>query len=111
VIERERIKTSGKDFYVMLALMLELEQVQPGSDPFERALKTIAERFKTHAQEQDRILFPELERDGRLDLDSLDHRLLCRKDELCEKMRHFGPRPEFEGSFAPPSIVKHIRCA
>ncbi|MGH9550020.1 MAG: hypothetical protein ACRD3W_11625, partial [Terriglobales bacterium] len=36
LIRKEQIRSCGTDFYLMLALMLELEQIEPGNEQFKR---------------------------------------------------------------------------
>lgn len=112
-ISREQVKTTGKDFYVMLALMLELEQVRSGTEAFENALAIIAKRFEQHAAEQDAGLFRELENQRHsIDFFDLDERIKCRKQDLCEKMRsRMTPKVADETGFAGVQVARHIRCA
>lgn len=88
VIGRERVCCFGQDFFVMLALMLELEQLDSGGGDFERVLESILLRFRKHVFEQESSLFPELHgRLSELELTGIDCRFNARREELCEKMR------------------------
>lgn len=113
IISREQVKASAKDFYLILALMLELEQVRSGTEQFEYALKMIAETFEKHAHQQETVLFKQLaEHQNQFDFGALDRRLEYRKSELCEKMRsRMTPKVFDETGFAGVQVARHSRCA
>lgn len=113
LISREQITRCGSDFYVMLALMLELEQIEPEHELFDKNLRTIAERFAKHVKDLETTIVPEIVQANVLDLEALSERLAERRKELQEKMRtRMKPRRRDEQpGFVPPVITKYIRCA
>lgn len=60
LLGREKIAESGKDFYVMLALMLELESFIRTKEPLTRTLQDLSDRFQQHVN-KDEGLFHQLD--------------------------------------------------
>ena len=50
IIGRDRVRAFCQDFFVMLANMLELEQLDSNNSEFESILKTIGDRFRQARQ-------------------------------------------------------------
>jgi len=116
LLSHDQIERYGKEQYLILALMLELEQTDEGNDQFACNLAIIADRFSEHIEEHERSLFRNLEKErSAIDFSALGKRLDLRKQELLEKMRsRMKPRSgsgHRGGSFVAQAPTKHIRCA
>lgn len=113
-LAKEQVQRYGKEFYLLLSLMLELEQTDEADEQFGRNLAVIADRFAQHVEEHERSLFRDLEQERAVDFSALGKRLDLRKQELLEKMRsRMQPRHhQHDGSgFSGSPAVRHIRCA
>jgi hypothetical protein len=91
IVDRDLLKETGKGFYVMLALMLECEQmIKQSNVQFAISLSQVAKHFTDHAERQENSLFPQLEEfAGTVDFCGLEKRLRLRREELLN-MAHAG---------------------
>lgn len=60
LLGREKLAESGKDFYIMLALMLELESFIRTKEPLTKTLQDLSDRFQQHVN-KDEGLFHQLD--------------------------------------------------
>jgi hypothetical protein len=105
----EKIRAAGTEFYPMLALMLELEQMNMSGSQFQQTLADIERYFIDHVRNQSEHLFPELCLPGvNLDLVALDQRIEERMRELDSAMRQDMPPHLCAGGHA---TFQHTRCA
>jgi len=113
LVPKDQVQRYGKEFYLLLSLMLELEQTDETDDQFSRNLAIIADRFAQHVEEHERSLFRLLENERGIDFSALGKRLEVRKQELLEKMRaRMQPRNHHgTGGFSGSLPAKHTRCA
>jgi len=106
-LSHDRTKAAGIEFYPMLALMLELEQMNFTGAQFEQTLADIEQRFVGHVTSQHCHLFPELSSSpAGVDLAALDHRIEERKIELNAMLT--GHTAVCSATQSSP---QHTRCA
>jgi hypothetical protein len=109
IVGKDVLKSAGKEFYEMLALMLELEQVNVESPVFDQALLVLGERFDKHARDQ-RRLFTELEhKKDAQQLAALDRVMDANKRELCDTMRL--KMHSLSPAQGPIGMSQHVRCS
>ncbi len=114
-VDAKQLAESGKDFYFMLALMLELESFYASSESLEATLTLLAERFDQHVK-KDESLFNQVDKwalDCRSQLSNVANKMESYRLELKEKLsRNFSRQRDAKDSrYRRPILVRHTRCA
>ena len=114
IVDARQLAESGKDFYFMLALMLELESTYASSEPLASTLTLLAEQFEQHVN-KDESLFNQIDKwalDWRAQLNNVAEKMENYRIELKQKLsRNFSQRDTKENRFSRPFVVRHPRCA
>jgi hypothetical protein len=112
LVDAKQLAESGKDFYFMLALMLELENIYASSEPLESTLTLLAERFEQHVK-KDESLFKQADKWASAQLSNIAVKMESYRIELKEKLsRNFSSQREAKDNRHLRSVmVRHTRCA
>jgi len=65
-------------------LIAEIEEMEPGDDLYDAKVKVLGEQIKHHVEEEEKELFPEVEKSG-MDVNAVGARMAKRKAELMQE--------------------------
>ena len=87
--DKDMMGEANEEHHVVHLLLKELKKLKPGDDVFRSKFTVLGELVNHHAEEEEEEMLPKAE-DSKLDWQSLESRVMKRREALMAKAKGFG---------------------